>query len=127
MGDGISDIVINTLNRVEGLRVAARASAFFFKEKNVTPAEIGRNLKVEWILEGSVQVSGNRLRVVASLLRVTDGYTVWADRYDRDLVDISAVADEIARMVAANLKVKIMALANSIAGLAFVTAEIRLT
>jgi adenylate cyclase len=108
IGDGISDILINTLNRVEGLRVPARTSAFYFKGKDVTPAEIGRRLKVEWLLEGSVQVSENRVRVVASLLRAADGTTVWTDRYDRDQFDIFAVEDDIARRVVDNLKLKIM-------------------
>jgi len=108
IAEGISDILINTLNRVEGLRIAARTSAFYFKGKDVTTAEIGRRLNVEWILEGSAQVSENRLRVLASLIRAADGSTVWTDRYDRDQFDIFAVEDEIARRVVDNLKVRIM-------------------
>jgi TolB-like protein len=108
IADGISDILINTLERFEGLRIPARTSAFYFKGKDVTPAEIGRRLKVEWILEGSVQVYENRLRVAANLLRAADGTTIWADRYDKDRFDIFTVEDEIARMVADNLKVKII-------------------
>ena len=108
IGDGISDILINTLNRVEGLRSPGRTSAFYFKEKDVTTAEIGRRLNVEWILEGSVQISENRIRVVASLLRAADGTTVWTDRYDREEFDIFAVEDDIARRVVDNLKLKIM-------------------
>ncbi|OGD18118.1 MAG: hypothetical protein A2W03_14700 [Candidatus Aminicenantes bacterium RBG_16_63_16] len=108
LGDGIADILINALHRVEGLRTAARTSAFYFKGKDVTPKEIGRKLNVEWILEGSVQVSENRMRVVASLLSAADGFQLWTERYDRDPVDIFAVEDEIARMVVDSLKVKIM-------------------
>ncbi len=113
IGDGISDILINTLNRVEGLRVPARTSAFYFKGKDVTPAEIGRRLKVEWILEGSVQVEGKRLRVVATLLRAADGTSLWAERYDRNEFDIFAVEDDIARMVVNSLKVKAMGQTNA--------------
>lgn len=108
LGDGIADILINALNGVEGLRTAARTSAFYFKGKDVTPREIGRQLKVEWILEGSVQVSDNRMRVVASLLSAADGFQLWTERYDRDPVDIFAIEDEIARMVVDSLKIKIM-------------------
>jgi TolB-like protein len=108
IAEGISDILINTLNRVEGLRSPGWTSAFYFKGKDVTPAEIGRRLKVEWLLEGSVQIDGNKLRVTADLLRAADGTTVWTDRYDRDQFDIFAVEDEIARRVVDNLKVRIM-------------------
>jgi adenylate cyclase len=108
LGDGIADILINALNGVEGLRTAARTSAFYFKGKDVTPKEIGRKLNVEWILEGSVQVSDTRMRVVASLLSAADGFQLWTERYDRNSVDIFAVEDEIARSVVDSLKVKIM-------------------
>jgi len=108
LGDGIADILINALNSVEGLRTAARTSAFYFKGKDFTPKEIGRQLNVEWILEGSVQAYENRLRVVASLLRAADGTTLWTEKYDRNPADIFAVEDEIARSVADSLKVRIM-------------------
>ncbi len=108
LGDGIADILINALNGVEGLRTSARTSAFYFKGKDATPPEISLKLNAEWILEGSVQVFDNRLRVVASLLRAADGITIWTERYDRSQVDILAVEDEIARSVVDSLKVKIM-------------------
>jgi adenylate cyclase len=108
LGDGIADILINALNRGAGLRTAARTSAFYFKGKDVTPEEIGRKLRVEWILEGSVQAYENTLRVVASLLRAADGTTLWTEKYDRNRADIFAVEDEIARSVVDSLKVKIM-------------------
>jgi adenylate cyclase len=108
IADGIADILINTLNRVEGLRIPGRTSAFYFKGKDVTTAEIGRKLKVEWLLEGSVQVDGNRLRVTASLLRAADGTSLWAERYDHSQADIFAVEDDIVRRVVAGLKVKLM-------------------
>lgn len=107
IGDGIADILINSLNRAGGLRIPSRTSAFYFKGKNVTPTEIGSRLKVDWILEGSVQVDKNRLRVVASLLRAADGTTIWADRYDKDQFDIFTVEDEIALSVVKALQVKL--------------------
>ena len=108
LGDGIADILTNALNSVEGLRTAARTSAFYFKGKEAAPKEIGRRLNVEWILEGSVQVYANKMRVVASLLNAADGFQLWTERYDRDPVDIFAIEDEIARRVVDSLKVKIM-------------------
>ncbi len=107
LGDGIADILINALNGIEGLRAPARTAAFYFKGKDATPEEIGQKLHAEWILEGSVQVHENRLRVVASLMSAADGYELWTEKYDRDFADIFAVEDEIARRVVDNLKVKI--------------------
>ncbi len=107
LGDGIADILINALNGVEGLRTAARTSAFHFKGAKATPQEISRKLEVEWILEGSVQIHENKLRVVATLLNAADGYELWSERYDRNPADIFAVEDEIARRVVDNLKVSI--------------------
>ncbi len=107
IGDGISDVLINALTRVEGLRVPARTSAFFFKGKEVTPAEIGRRLKVELILEGSVQIDGDKLRVVASLFRAADGTALWTERYDRKPFDIFAVENDIAQGVAKALALRL--------------------
>ncbi len=107
LGDGIADILINALNAIEGLRTPARTSAFYFKGKDATPEEIGEKLKVEWILEGSVQVHENRLRVVATLVSADDGFELWTEKYDRNLADIFAIEDEIARRVVDNLKIRI--------------------
>ena len=113
IADGIADILINSLNRIEGLRVPGRTSAFYFKGKDVTPGEIGQKLNVEWLLEGSVQVEGSRLRVAANLLRAADGTTLWAERYDRAQSDIFAVEDEIALSVLKALQVKLSSTARS--------------
>jgi TolB-like protein/Tfp pilus assembly protein PilF len=106
LSDGISDTLINALNNIAGLRTSARTSVLRFKGSKDTPQEIGRKLNVEWILEGSVQVEKPRLRVLANLLRATDGTTVWTERYDRDAVDIFALEDEIALSVVKALQVK---------------------
>ena len=103
-GDGIAEDVINALSRVEGLHVAARASAFSFKGKRAEPREIGDKLHVATVLEGSVRKAGNRIRITAQLMAVADGYQLWSERYDRELVDVFAVQDEIAGAIAAKLR-----------------------
>jgi TolB-like protein/Tfp pilus assembly protein PilF/tRNA A-37 threonylcarbamoyl transferase component Bud32 len=103
--EGIAEELINALMRVEALQVASRTSSFAFKGKNEDIREIGRKLKVEHILEGSVRKAGNRLRITAQLLKVVDGYQIWSERYDRDLEDVFAIQDEIAQNIARALRV----------------------
>jgi TolB-like protein/tetratricopeptide (TPR) repeat protein len=107
VGEGISDILINALNRVEGLRIPARSSPFYFKGKTVTPREVGQRLGVQWILEGSVQVQRERMRVIASLINVADGYNLWTERYDRTAQDMFAIEDDIALSVIKALKIRL--------------------
>lgn len=83
--DGLTDDLINALTKVRGLRVVARGSAFQFKGKNPDIRAVGRQLNVAAVLEGSVQRSGNRLRITAQLSSVADGYHVWSESYDRRL------------------------------------------
>jgi len=102
--DGMAEEIINSLVHVEGLRVAARTSSFGFRDgKDIR--EIGRRLGVDTIMEGSVQKSGNRLRITAQLISVRDGYHLWSQRYDRDLEDVFAIQDEIARNIVRALEV----------------------
>ena len=103
-GDGIAEDIINVLSRVEGLRVAARMSAFSFKGKSPDLRTVGEKLNVATVLEGSVRKAGNRIRITAQLMAVHDGYQLWSERYDRDLVDVFAVQDEIASAIAAKLQ-----------------------
>ena len=105
--DGVTEEIITALSKVEGLRVAARTSAFAFKGKRESVSEIGRQLRVGTVLEGSVRRAGDRLRVTAQLINVKDGYHLWADAYDRDLRDVFAVQAEIAQAIAGALKVKL--------------------
>jgi serine/threonine-protein kinase len=105
--DGLAEELINALTQVEGLRVAARTSAFQFKDKVVGVETIGRELRVETVLEGSVRKAGNRLRITAQLVNVADGYHLWSQRYDRDLEDVFAVQDDIASTIVGTLKVKL--------------------
>ncbi len=103
--DGISEELLNVLVRVEGLRVPSRTSSFTFKgsDKNVT--EIGRELQVEHVLEGSVRKSGNRIRVTAQLIDVDTDTHLWSESYTRELDDIFAVQDEIAQAIVGALKI----------------------
>jgi serine/threonine protein kinase/Tfp pilus assembly protein PilF len=102
--DGMAEELINVFTKMEDLRVVARTSAFFFKSKNVDVREIGRKLNVDKILEGSVRKAGNKLRITAQLINVTDGYHLWSDRYDRDMDDVFAIQDEISVAIVEALK-----------------------
>ncbi len=95
--EGMAEELINALAGLEGLRVAARTSSFKFKGRARDETEVGSQLKVGTILEGSVRKAGNRLRVTAQLINVGDGFHLWSERYDRDLDDVFAIQDEIAR------------------------------
>ena len=103
-GDGIAEDIINALARVEGLHVAARMSAFSFKGKNAELRTVGEQLNVATVLQGSVRKAGNRLRISVQLMAVADGYQLWSERYDRELVDVFAVQDEIASAIAERLQ-----------------------
>ena len=86
--DGIAEEIINALTQIKALRVASRTSAFAFKGKSEDIGEVGRKLKVQTVLEGSVRKAGDRLRVTAQLVNVADGYHLWSERYDRQLEDV---------------------------------------
>jgi serine/threonine protein kinase len=104
-GDGLAEEILNALAQIDGLRVAARTSAFSFKGKQTEIGEIGSRLKVATVLEGSVRRSSNRIRVTAQLIDVATGFQRWSERYDRQMADIFDVQDEIARAIAEKLKV----------------------
>jgi len=101
--DGIAEEIINTLSKVQALRVAARTSAFAYKGKDQDVRRIGEELDVSNILEGSVRKAGNRLRITAQLVSVADGYHLWSERYDRDTEDVFAIQEEIAKKIAGAL------------------------
>jgi serine/threonine-protein kinase len=106
-GDGLAEEVINALTQVPGLQVAGRTSSFLFRGKDVELAEVGRRLNVEHLLEGSVRRVGNRVRVTAQLIKVSDGFHVWSERYDRELTDIFAIQDEITHEIALALRIRL--------------------
>ena len=103
--DGISEELLNVLVRVKGLRVPSRTSSFTFKGTSKKLAEIGEELKVDHILEGSVRKSGDRIRVTAQLIEVDTDTHLWSETYTRQLDDIFAVQDEIAQAIVSALKV----------------------
>jgi serine/threonine-protein kinase len=105
--EGIAEEILLALTKVEGLRVVARSSAFQFKGTSEDVRNVGRTLRVETVLEGSVRVAGGRLRVVTQLVDTSDGYQLWSERFERELVDVFAVQDEIAGAVAATLRVRL--------------------
>lgn len=105
--DGISEELLNVLANVPALKVAARTSAFYFKGKQAPTADIARQLGVAYLVEGSVRKAGNRVRISAQLIRAADGFQVWSGNFDRELKDIFGVQDEIAGLIATNLRLKI--------------------
>jgi TolB-like protein/Tfp pilus assembly protein PilF len=106
--EGIAEELINGLAKIDGLRVAARTSAFQFKDKDIDVRRIGGELGVESVLEGSVRKAGERLRVTAQLVNVSDGYHLWSEKYDRDLEDIFAIQDEISLAIVEKLRGKLL-------------------
>jgi TolB-like protein/tetratricopeptide (TPR) repeat protein len=105
--EGMAEELINALSGLAGVRVAARSSSFRFKGQAQDIRSVGEQLRVHHVLEGSVRKAGNRLRITAQLINVNDGYHLWSSRYDRDLEDVFALQDEIARAIVGKLKVKL--------------------
>ena len=106
--DGMTEELIATLARVEGLRVTSSTSAFAFKGRGLDVRTVGLQLGVSTVLEGSVRRSGDRLRITAQLVNVSDGYQLWSETYDRDASDAFAVQTEIARSIAQTLRVRLV-------------------
>lgn len=102
--DGITEELLNSLTKVEGLQVTSRTSAFAFKGKLDDVREIAIKLNVDKILEGSVRKAANRVRITAQLINAADGYHIWSENYDRDLTDIFHVQDEISTIIANRLR-----------------------
>ena len=105
--DGISEDIITDLSKLSELHVIARNSTFTYKGKPVDVKQVGRDLGVRYVLEGSVRKAGNRVRVTGQLIDATSGAHIWADRFDRDLTDIFAVQDELTQVIISALKVKL--------------------
>ncbi|MFL5568100.1 MAG: protein kinase domain-containing protein, partial [Gemmatimonadaceae bacterium] len=103
LSDGITDELINALAKVEGLRVASRTSVFALKGKAQDVRAIGALLEASEVLEGTVRRSGDNLRITVQLTSTDDGRLMWSERYDRRLVDVFAIQDEIARTIVATL------------------------
>ncbi|MDJ0652647.1 MAG: winged helix-turn-helix domain-containing protein [Xanthomonadales bacterium] len=107
LADGLSEELINRLTRIQGLQVTGRTSAFYFKNRDRDPRQIGQQLRVGHLLDGSVRKSGNQLRITARLTNVQNGFQVWSKTFDRPLQNVFAVQEEIAEAVALALSVKL--------------------
>ena len=105
--EGLAEEILNALTKVPGLRVIARTSAFAFRNRENAIAEIGEKLRVTSILHGTVRRSGGRIRVTAQLINVSGETQLWAERYDREMLDVFEIQDEIAQAIVAQLKVKL--------------------
>jgi TolB-like protein/class 3 adenylate cyclase/cytochrome c-type biogenesis protein CcmH/NrfG len=105
--DGMTEDLITDLAKLGALFVIARNSVFTYKGKTVRPEQISRELGVRYLIEGSVRLANNRVRITAQLVDTTTGYHLWAERYDRDLQDIFVVQEEIARRITTALAVKL--------------------
>ncbi len=106
--DGLAEELINALTRLPGLRVAARTSAFSFKGSKTSIPQIGKELNVNTVLEGSVRKSGKQLRITAQLINVADGYHLWSGRYAREMADVFTIQDEITQSIVSTLQVRLL-------------------
>jgi serine/threonine protein kinase len=106
--DGITEDIMNALAQITGLRVAGRMSSFSFKGKPSDLRSVREKLNVESVVEGSVRRSGDHLRIVAQLTHIDDGFSLWSERYDREIKDVFHIQDEIARAVADGLKLNML-------------------
>jgi adenylate cyclase len=106
--DGITEDIITDLSKVSGLSVIARHSSFGYKSKPLKIQQIGRELGVNFVLEGSVRKAGARVRVTGQLVNCKEGSHIWAERFDRDLTDIFTIQDEITHAIVEQLKVKLL-------------------
>jgi len=105
--DGIAEELLGALAKVDGLRVAARRSSFWFKDKEAELSEIAAKLNVEHVLEGSVRRDGNLVRITAELIDTCDGFTIWSETYEREMHGIFTLQDEITRSIVDTLKLKL--------------------
>ncbi|MDC3237354.1 tetratricopeptide repeat protein [bacterium] len=105
--DGLTEQIINGLCKVSNLFVIARNSSFAYKGKSVDVKQIGEQLGVRYILEGSVQRAGKRVRITAQLIDLSTGYHIWSENYDRDLSDVFALQDEITLKIIENMQIKL--------------------
>ncbi|PHS62872.1 MAG: hypothetical protein COB12_10230 [Flavobacterium sp.] len=102
--DGITEEIINALAKIRNLKVTSRTSSFFFKGKNIPITEIGEKLGVSAILEGSVRLSGNSLRITAQLIQVKEDYHFWSETWDRKLENVFEIQDEVSIIIADKLR-----------------------
>ena len=105
--DGMTEELIDALSKLPALKVAARSSVFALRQRNLTPRDVGKELGVTSVVEGTVRRSGDRLRISAQLVDASTGYSLWAESYDRDARDVFAIQDDISRAIVGALKVRL--------------------
>ncbi len=103
--DGITEDIITELSKIKGLNIFSRPTVLAYRDKPVTPAQIGQQLKAAFVLTGSLRRAGNRLRINAQLIDTATDFPLWSDRYDREMKDVFEVQDEIARKIAEALRI----------------------
>ena len=103
--DGITEDIITELSKIRGINTYSRPTVLTFRDKQVTPAQIGQQLKAAYVLTGSLRRSGTRLRITTQLVDTNTDFPLWSERYDREMKDVFAVQDEIARKIAEALRV----------------------
>ena len=106
--DGLAEELLNLLAKIPELQVTSRSTSFFYKGKDIKIAEVGRELGVEHILEGSVRRSGDQIRITAQLIDVAEDVHIWSETWDRTMDDVFAIQDEIAQAVVAGLKLRLL-------------------
>src|SRR5207244_5921261 len=103
----IAEELLGALAKVDGLRVAARRSSFWFKDREAELSEIAARLKVEHVVEGSIRRDGDRVRVTTELIDARNGFTIWSETYEREMHGIFALQDDITRSIVDTLKLKL--------------------
>jgi serine/threonine protein kinase/Tfp pilus assembly protein PilF len=105
--DGITEDILTDLSKIKGLNVFPRTTVLAFRDQKATAADVCRQLRADYALEGSLRRAGNRLRINTQLVDATSGFPVWSERYDREMSDIFAVQDEIAHKIAEALRIRV--------------------
>ncbi len=103
--DGITEDIITELSKIRGINTYSRPTVLAFRDKQVTPAQVGQQLKAAYVLTGTLRRSGNRLRITTQLVDASTDFPMWSERYDREMKDVFEVQDEIARKIAEALRV----------------------
>src|SRR2546428_4500438 len=103
--DGITEDIITVLSKIKGLNIFSRPTVLAYRDKQVTPAQIGQQLKAAYVLAGSLRRSGNRLRINTQLVDTSTDFPIWSERYDREMKDVFEVQDEIASKIAQALRI----------------------
>ena len=105
--DGVTEDIITELSKIQGMHVYSRPTVLAYRDKPVTPAQIGQQLRASVVLTGSIRRSGNRLRITAQLVDTQTDFPLWSERFDREMQDVFEVQDEIARKIAEALRIKL--------------------